>query len=143
MYIKTFEQFDLNIEEPDSGYWIVYNHPNGEEILKWLEDNLGTKKSPLKEFTSKKRPESKFYGKSKDNLLLRWYDYQKQYQKNDILYVNYHKIWSVFSKKFDLNYDDTKLVMMWWAVDTLQIKASNISNGTGSFIPNTNSIFSL
>ena len=123
---ETFETFDptqLDLEEPEPGYWIVYNHPKGEEMLKWLEDNLGTKENPLKEFTSPNYPKFKFYGKSKDNILLRWDNYQDR--KNDTLYVSYSKIWSFFSSKFSLNHNDTKLVMMWWVVETLQIRASN------------------
>ena len=123
---ETFETFDptqLDLEEPEPGYWIVYNHPKGEEMLKWLEDNLGTKENPLKEFTIPNYSKSKFYGKSKDSILLRWCDYQDR--KNDTLYASHSKIWSVFKSKFKLNYNDTKLVMMWWVVETLQIRASN------------------
>ena len=128
MIIKRFENFDqtkLDLDDPEPGYFIVYNHVRGEEILKWLEDNIGTKKDPLKEFTSLKYPESKFYGTIKDNILLRWYKYQEQDRKNDILYINYYKIWSVFKSKFELNDTEAEEIIEWWVVETLQIKANN------------------
>jgi len=126
-YIKLFEQFGpvkIDIDNPEPGYWIIYNHPRGEEMLKWLEDNLGTKNNPLKEFTSLKYPESKFYGTSEDNLLLRWFDYQKQDQKNDEMWVHYNKIWSVFSK-FGLKNNEVQKIIEWWVIETLQIRYSN------------------
>ena len=121
---ETFSPTKLDLDDPEPGYWIVYNHPRGEEMLKWLEDNLGTKNNPLKEFTSLKYPESKFYGTSEDNLLLRWFDYQKQDQKNDEMWVHYNKIWSVFSK-FGLKNNEVQKIIEWWVIETLQIRYSN------------------
>ena len=122
-HLKTFETFEtFDLMEPEPGYLIVYNHVRGEEMLKWLEDNLGTRDNPLKEFISPKYPESKFYGKSKNNILLR-HDYQDR--KNDDMWVHYYKIWSIFSSEFKLNDTEVKEIIEWWVVDTLQIRASN------------------
>jgi len=123
-YLKTFENFtDLGfeVEPPDPGLTIVYDHPKVNEILKFLEKNLGTKENPLTEFTSDRYPDSKFYGFSKDHIMF------EHDPKNDALWVRYVGFWTVFNSKFNLNYDEVKEVMSWYIGTTYNLKATNTS----------------
>jgi len=89
---------------------------------KELQDFLKEKFSDLTEYKSDKYMPSLFYGKSKDNIIMRWKNHKELYQKNDWLHIKYEGLWSVFKYKFSMERYEIEEVILWWVSRKLNLK---------------------
>jgi len=93
---------------------------------KKLHDFLKEQFDDLKEYKDDNYVESLFYGKSKDNIIMRWYKYREHDQKNDKLYIKYESLWSVLEFEFDIETTYIQELISWWVDRELNLKASRI-----------------
>jgi len=96
---------------------------------KELHDFLKEQFSDLKEYKDANRPNSLFYGKSKDNIIMEWYNYKEKDRKNDRLNIKYDGLWSVFGTKFYMESVEIQQLILWWVGRELNLKSTNISVG--------------
>ena len=115
-YIKTFENFEPT---KDKGFQLLSNHTKGQEILELLEDKLGTIENPLNVYNNK---ESNYYGRDKDNIMFRHFDYQEP--ENSQYWVRHDGLWTVFESKFNLKYDDIQSIIHWYISTTYNLSAT-------------------
>jgi len=92
---------------------------------KELHDFLKEQFIDIKEYKDDNYTDYLFYGKSKDNIIMEWYNYKGRDQRNDILYVKYGGLWSVFESKFNMKLVEIQLLTQWWVSRELNLKATN------------------
>ena len=86
-----------------------------QKLLDFLNENL----SGLNIYTTHTYSNPLFFGKNKDNLILK---YNKE---NGYLYTHYDKIWSFFESKFDMEYTDIQKLIGWYVGETLNLKVNH------------------
>jgi hypothetical protein len=119
-YIKTYESY----YQPA---WVTYlsnlNLEEGLEIAEFLEEQLGTKETPLNVYDGKNYSKpTKVYGVSPDDLRFTHYDYQDS--KNGGFWIKYAEIWSVLQSKYGLNDTDIQTIIYGYIEETYNLKGS-------------------
>jgi len=89
---------------------------NEKKAYVFLVDNL----SGLERYTSNRRLDDLFYGKSINNIVLIYHSNKKW------LFVSYDKIWSFFEKELLINVDGVESIIKWWVKNTLDLNPKNI-----------------
>lgn len=114
----------IQIEIPEGFKEVIENSENRIIINLVKVDKEQEMRKFLKPFLtnltivhSEKYPDSVFYKQNGEVLFE-----LNQYENTLYFYVNYGKIWSVFYKRFGLNYDDTKSFIKKEVESTLKLK---------------------
>jgi hypothetical protein len=128
-YIKTYETYEYNPNIPTwVNHLISLEHYDSVEIAEFLEEQLGTKETPLNVYDSKyySKP-TKVYGVSSDDLRFAHYDYQDS--KNGGFWIKLGGIWSVLRSKYGLNDTDIKTIIQGYIEETYNLKGSYTYTG--------------
>ena len=108
IFIRNVQLYKLGIGELNGRDKKIYN---------FLVDNL----TGLCVYTSDKKPNYLYFGKTIDTIVLS-YD-----SKNQILYIDYDKIWSFFNDNLSMGYVDLESLMRWWVGGGLNLKPKHIN----------------
>jgi hypothetical protein len=129
-YLKTYETYEY---KPNIPAWVNHlislEHYDSVEIAEFLEEQLGTKETPLNVYGGKDyiKP-TKVYGVSPDEGRFAHYDYQDS--KNGGFWIRFVGIWSVLSSKYGLNYTDIQIIIQGYIEETYNLKGSYTCFGT-------------
>jgi len=91
---------------------------------KELQDFLKEKFSNLKKYENNYK-KSIFYGNSKRDIILEWFNYDKRDEKIDVLCVKEDYLWTVLNSKFNMDDIEIEELILWWVDNELNLKASN------------------
>jgi len=108
IFIRNVQLAKLGIGELDDDEKKIYN---------FLVDNL----SNLQTFISDKNPDSLYFGKNRESLVLSYNS------KNETLYINNKKIWSFFRDDLSIEPSDIATLIKWWVGVELDLKPKDIS----------------
>jgi hypothetical protein len=127
-YIKTYETYEYN---PNIPAWVNHlislEHYDSVEIAEFLEEQLGTKETPLNVYDGSSKTynkPTKVYGVSPDDLRFAHYDYQDS--KNGSFWIKHTGIWKVLSSKYGLNVTDIETIIKGYIEETYNLKGSYI-----------------
>jgi len=90
------------------------------DILSTLNETLGG----LEQYKNYSYPNSIFYGRSENDLRIEHYYYQEEL-KNQTIYIQYSRVWSVFETKFNLNYIEIKSLISWYIERIYKLKVTH------------------
>ena len=130
-FIKTGEIFESHNAFFEKGIWqniLVKKYGWDRGVMSVGEKNLlklGFNNDPMEFLNmynnldvvqSEEEPDwTLFRYKPKENLMI--YD-----RKNDVVYINYHKIWSVLQNNFELNYNETQKLTERWLDEVYNLR---------------------